>query len=86
MNKRLESLLDRIPTWPPEAQDDAAAALGDIEEKVRVLASLTPEERTKLAMLRETIDRSIAQGGSYTDDDIAAFIEQVHAEAEQKAR
>ena len=74
MNKRLESLLDRIATWPQEAQDDAAMALADIEEKVRILQSLTPEQRTKLEALRETINRSIEEGGSYTDEDVAASI------------
>jgi len=74
MNKRLESLLDRIATWPQEAQDDAAMALADIEEKVRVLQSLTPEQRTKLETLRQTINRSIEQGGSCTDEDVAAGI------------
>jgi signal recognition particle GTPase len=83
MNKRLESLLDRIPTWPQEAQDDAAVALADIEEKVRILKALTPEERAKLAALRETINRSVEQGGSYTDEDVAAYIEKVHTEAER---
>jgi signal recognition particle GTPase len=86
MNKRLETLLDRVATWPQEAQDDAAMALADIEEKVRVLQSLTPEERTKLEALRETINRSIEQGGSYSDEEVAAYIEQVHADAERKGR
>jgi signal recognition particle GTPase len=83
MNKRLESLLDRIPTWPQEAQDDAAIALADIEEKVRILQSLTPQDRAKLEALRETINRSIEEGGSYTDEEVAAYIEQVHADAER---
>jgi signal recognition particle GTPase len=86
MNKRLETLLDRIPTWPQEAQDWAAAALAEVEEKVRVLQSLTPEERAKLEALRATIDRSIEQGGSYTDQEVAAYIEQVHVDAERKER
>jgi len=86
MNKRLESLLDRVATWPQEAQDDAAMALADIEEKVRVLQSLTPEERTKLEALRETINRSIEEGGSYSDEEVAAYIEQVHADAEREGR
>jgi signal recognition particle GTPase len=86
MNKRLETLLDRVATWPQEAQDDAAMALADIEEKVRILQSLTPEERTKLEALRETINRSIEQGGSYSDEEVAAYIEQVHADAERKGR
>jgi signal recognition particle GTPase len=86
MNKRLESLIDRIPTWPEEAQDWAAAALAEVEEKVRILQSLTPEERAKLDALRETINEAIAQGGSYTDEEVAAYIEQVHADAELKRR
>jgi signal recognition particle GTPase len=75
MNKRLESLIDRIPTWPPEAQDWAAESLAEVEKRVRILQSLTPEERVKLEALRETINRSIAEGGSYTDEEVAAGIE-----------
>ena len=74
MNKHLETLLDRIASWPQEAQDDAAMALTDIEEKVRVLRSLTPEQRAKLAALRETVSRSVEQGGSYTDAEVEAGI------------
>lgn len=86
MNKRLESLIDRIPTWPQEAQDWAALALAEVEEKVRILQSLTPEDRSKLEALRDTINRSIEKGGSYTDEDVAAYIEQLHADAERKGR
>jgi len=86
MNKRLESLIDRIPTWPQEAQDWAALALAEVEEKVRVLQSLTPEDRAKLEALRATINRSIAEGGSYTDEEVAAYIEELHADAERKGR
>ena len=74
MNKRLEVLLDRLATWPQEAQDDAAMALSDIEEKVRVLESLTPEQEQKLEALRETINRSIEEGGSFTDEEVEASI------------
>jgi hypothetical protein len=74
MNKRLETLLDRIPTWPEEAQNDAVMALSDIEEKVRILRSLTPEDEAKLAALRETINQSIERGGSYTDEEVEASI------------
>jgi hypothetical protein len=86
MNKRLESLIDRIPTWPEEAQDWAVMALAEVEEKVRILQSLSPEDRAKLDALRETINRSIEEGGSYTDEEVAAHIEHVHADAELKKR
>jgi signal recognition particle GTPase len=75
MNKRLETLIDRLPTWPEEAQDWAAMALAEVEEKVRILQSLTPEERAKLDALRETVNRSIEEGGSYTDEEVEASIE-----------
>jgi DNA-binding IclR family transcriptional regulator len=63
-----------VSPWPKEAQDDAAMALADIEETVRVLRSLTPEQHAKLEALRETINRSIEEGGSYTDEEVEAGI------------
>jgi len=75
MNKRLEILLERIPTWPEEAQEDAVMVLSDIEEKIRILRSLSPEDQAKLAALRADIDRAYEQGGSYTDEEVEASIE-----------
>ncbi len=72
MNKRLETLLQRIPTWPQEAQDDAVMALSDIEEKIRILRSLSPEDQAKLAALRADIDRAYERGGSFTDEEVEA--------------
>jgi hypothetical protein len=74
MNKRLETLLDRIPTWPQEAQDEAAMVLADIEDKIRILRSLSPEDQAKLAALRAEINQAIEQGGSYTDEEVGANI------------
>jgi signal recognition particle GTPase len=84
MNKRLETLLQRIPTWPQEAQDDAVMALSDIEEKIRILRSLSPEDQAKLAALREDINSAIERGGSYTDEEVAEYIEQMHSDAERE--
>ena len=86
MNKRLETLLQRIPTWPQEAQDDAVMALSDIEEKMRILRSLSPEDKAKLAALRADIDRAYEQGGSFTDEEVAEYIEQLHSDAEREKR
>ena len=36
--------------------------------------AFTPEERAKLAALRETINRSIERGGSFTDEEVEASI------------
>jgi hypothetical protein len=86
MNKRLETLLQSIPTWPQEAQDDAVMALSDIEEKIRILRSLSPEDQAKLAALRADIDRAYELGGSFTDEEVAEYIEQIHSDAEREKR
>ncbi len=75
MNKVLEFLIERVPTWPQEAQDEAALALGAIERKHVGVQPLSEEEReAKLAALRDTINRSIERGGSYTDEEVEASI------------
>ena len=86
MNKRLETLLERIPTWPEEAQEDAVMVLSDIEEKIRILRSLSPEDQAKLAALRADIDRAYEQGGSYTDEEVEASIEAQLDEWEQNRK
>jgi hypothetical protein len=87
MNKKLEILIGSVPTWPQEAQDEAVQALAAIEEKhVGVRRQLTAEDEAKLADLRDTINRSIERGGSFTDEEVAAYIERAHAEAEREER
>jgi hypothetical protein len=86
MNKRLETLLERIPTWPEEAQEDAVTVLSDIEEKIRILRSLSPEDQAKLAALRADIDHTYERGGSYTDEEVAATIEATLDAWEQKRK
>jgi uncharacterized membrane-anchored protein YjiN (DUF445 family) len=86
MNKRLEILLERIPTWPEEAQEDAVMVLSDIEEKIRILGSLSPEDQAKLAALRADIDRAYEQGGSYTDEEVGASIAETLNDWEQKRK
>jgi hypothetical protein len=73
MNKKLETLIERVPSWPQKAQQEAAQALATIEEK-HVRRPLTSGERAKLTALRKTIDRAIARGGSYTDKEVAASV------------
>jgi len=85
MNRKLESLIDRVPTWPQEAQDEATRALSEIEEAYAAdRRPLTTEEQAKLASLRETISRSIERGGSYSDEEVAAYIERAHSKAERE--
>jgi hypothetical protein len=77
MNKTLERLIDEVRTWPEEAQDEAAWALCSIEFRHVGGADPNGEEReAKLASLRRTIRQSIERGGSHTDEEVAASIEE----------
>jgi hypothetical protein len=73
MNKQLESLLERAAAWPEAAQDEAVRVLTAIERKYAPLNET--EREAKLAALRDTINRSIERGGSFTDEEVAASIE-----------
>ena len=76
MNRELESLIERAKSWPREAQDEAVSALSDIEEKhLGGRRRVTTEEEAKLAALRETVNRSIERGGSFTQEEVDASIE-----------
>jgi len=74
MNKHLAALLDRIPTWPEEAQDEAMAVLFDIEEKARILGLLSPAEQAKLEALRAEINHAVERGSNHTDKEVEASI------------
>lgn len=69
MTKTLERALAEVTTLPEAAQDRIGRDL---------LAYLA-----RLRCLRETVDASIAAGGSYTDEDVAAHIARIHAETER---
>ena len=77
MNKRLEELLERVSQWPPGAQEDAASVLADIEDRIVEPGELSAEDQVKLKALREMIDKSIAEGGDYSPDDIDAMIDEM---------
>jgi hypothetical protein len=47
MNKKLESIIDRVLTWPGEAQDEALRALTAIEER-HVQPTIEDESEGKL--------------------------------------
>jgi hypothetical protein len=70
MNKRLEALIERVPTWSKAAQDEAVRALDAVE---RLFASPSVDA-DKLAQLRKMIDESIARGGSFTDEEVGTAI------------
>jgi hypothetical protein len=87
MNKRLEELLERLATWPPDAQEEAIASLESIEATANLNAGLSPaEQEAKLAALREMIHRSIERGGSYTPDDIDSMIDERFGDTRAQGR
>ena len=50
---RVKGMLDRVLTWPPEAQEEAVASLATIEEQFAALQMLSPEDRATLARSAE---------------------------------
>jgi predicted transcriptional regulator len=68
MNKRLETLLDRISSWPEEAQTELIESILEIESKHLGLYRLSDEERA-------AVRRGLAEmraGRLATDEEVAA--------------
>ncbi len=70
MDKRLEELIQRVKRWPAAAREEAIMALTEIDERIADTDELSPEDQEKLTALREMIDKSIAEGGDFSDEDI----------------
>jgi hypothetical protein len=75
--------LERVADWPEGAQQDAALALKDIEERLAWERKLSAEDRAKLAALREMVRNSIAEGGDNSPDDVDAMIDEMAARSAQ---
>lgn len=56
---------------------------GSASEVVREGLRLVEEREARLAALRETLDRAVAEGGEHSDEEVAASLE---AEAETLVR
>lgn len=74
MNKRLGILLGHIGAWRKGAQGDAGVGLSAVEREVRGLRSPTSEQRRKLEAPRQTVNRSIEDGGSFTEEEVEASL------------
>ena len=55
---QIEAVLDRVRSWPPERQEDAARVLLAMEAEDAGPYRLTPEERADLQAALEEVARS----------------------------
>jgi uncharacterized protein YbaP (TraB family) len=67
---QVREMLDRVLTWPPEAQDEAVASLATIEEQFAALQTLSPEDRDALARSAE----DMKLGRYATEEQVKAFL------------
>jgi predicted transcriptional regulator len=69
MNKRLETLLDRVSTWPEEAQAELLEHVVEIEARHLGAYRLSDEERAAIDIGLAAADR----GEFVSDEKMAAF-------------
>jgi len=66
---QIKAVLDRVLTWPPEAQEEAIASLATIEEHFAALQALSSDDREALSRSAE----DVRQGKFATDDEVKAI-------------
>jgi len=66
VTKALKNILDRIGTWPENAQNEAAATLQVIEQEFLAPHTVTDEDRAALERSAE----DVTQGRFATDEDV----------------
>jgi predicted transcriptional regulator len=69
MNKALAEIIERIPEWPPEAQEEAVRALSEIEASGEGVYELSPEEEADIAVGLAQAER----GEFLTDEEVRAL-------------
>jgi predicted transcriptional regulator len=70
MNKRLETLLERVSTWPEEAQAELARIIDELEwQYSRDVYQLSDEENAAIDKALAAADR----GEFATDEEMAAL-------------
>jgi hypothetical protein len=67
MNKIVETLLERVATWPEEAQAELLQSIVDIETKHLGIYRLSDEERQAV---REGLEQ--ARRGEFVPDEVVA--------------
>ena len=63
---QVKAMLDRVLTWPPEAQEEAVSSLATIEEQFAALQTLSSDDRDALSRSAE----DVRQERYATDDQV----------------
>ena len=71
MNKKLETLLERVSTWPEEAQAELMQSIVEIEARHTGVHRLSDEER---AAVRRGL-QELREGKLATDEQVAAVFD-----------
>ena len=70
---QIDAVLDRVRTWPPERQEDAARVLLQMEEAGTEVYQLSEEE---LADIEEGL-KEIERGEVATEEEVAALFSRI---------
>jgi predicted transcriptional regulator len=71
MNKKLETLLERVSTWPEEAQAELMQSIADIETKHFGIYRLSDSERAAV----ERGLQEMREGKFASDEEVAAVFD-----------
>ena|SRR5215475_14096255 len=69
--EQVKAILDRVLTWPPDRQEDAARVLSDMEKQDASLHSLTDEQVEEVE--RRRADFAAGRERYATDEEMAAL-------------
>ncbi len=73
--QQVKELLDRVLTWPPERQEDAARILAEMERQDTSPYRLTDEQAEEVR--RRQRDFAAGREGYATDEEVAALWKKV---------
>jgi hypothetical protein len=65
---QVKAALDRVLTWPPEAQEEAVASLATIEEQFMAMQALSSDDHEALARSAD----DVREGKFATDAEVKA--------------
>jgi predicted transcriptional regulator len=72
MNKKLETLLELVSTWPEEAQAELVKSIVEIEARHTGVYRLSDDEKAAIEEALASVDR----GEIATDEEMAALFKQ----------